>query len=124
MTVKDVTMTTLKMMGYVNNFGMVDENKNSKYFRLAPSFLNLIQQEIARAEGIAAPAELHSTTDIISVSESSASTAAPAALAMYFAQMEQDNVAYSFWAQQYYNNLLPYIGTIQGAIENVYGEGE
>jgi hypothetical protein len=123
MTVHGIAYEALRLLGHVNSKGAVDENREAKYFGVAPSFLNTIQREIFIAEGND-PADLTplaSKNDEFQTTAENAAQIAPVGLAAALAAFDGDANSYSVFSQQYYNNLLPSIRPAHVDVIDHYG---
>jgi hypothetical protein len=121
-TAKDAVISALKLMGVVNSYGVVDENNCSKYFGLAPAYLNILVLEIANAENAELMQDSIQGLDCaLGISDDSATRVLPFGLAMYFAVIDRDSELYNHFSQLYYGTLLPSIKANETAIQDYYG---
>lgn len=139
-TVKDVTLDALKLLGHGNRFGMVDENREARFFGAAVSYANRIQNEILMRENYyrndnpaaftdngdgtytALPRpSISAITDTFVCSDDSVDRVVPTGMAVLFAALDGDTDNYSRLAQEYYGNLLPTVVAADEPIEDYYG---
>jgi hypothetical protein len=121
-TAKDAVISALKLMGNVNSYGVVDENSCSKYFGVAPAYLNILVREIATAENAqVVPSNVQGLDAVLDISDDSAARVLPFGLAMYFAVIDRDSELYNHFSQLYYGTLLPSIKADETAIQDYYG---
>lgn len=91
MTVKDVALIALKLLGRVNNQGVVDENREAKYINLSPSYCNILQRELLREENsVAIPTLISLLTDVFVLNNDTIERVLPFGLARQFAQIDND----------------------------------
>jgi hypothetical protein len=125
---KDAVISALKLMGIVNSYGVVDENGCSKYFGVAPAYLNILVREIATAENTQAIQALQAVSSniqgldsVLDISDDSATRVLPFGLAMYFAVIDRDSELYNHFSQLYYGTLLPSVKADEVIIQDYYG---
>lgn len=120
--VKQVTDAALKLLGHVNNRGMVDENREAKYYALAPAYVTELQADLLIAEnytGDAVP-PLVSLTDSLTISDDTANRVLPSGLAMKFALLDSDSDKLNYYSQMYSNKLSTVVPA-DDAITDYYG---
>jgi hypothetical protein len=121
-TAKDAVISALRLMGIVNSYGVVERTGCSKYFGVAPAFINILVHEIAAAENAqAAPSEVRLIEDALEISDDSAARVLPFGLAMYFAVIDRDSELVNHFSQLYYGTLYPSIRADETAIQDYYG---
>lgn len=77
-TAKESVVAALKLMGIVNSYGYVDENKCSRYFGVAPAYLNILVCEIAAAENAqTVPSAVQTPDSTLDISDDSATRVLP-----------------------------------------------
>lgn len=120
-TAKNAACDALRLMGRMNAFGVVDENKESKYFSAAVSYLNLVCADICRAAGGALALPLADLGDLLPIPDDSAHRVAPIGLAMYFSILDRDSELYNFFSTVYYGSLLPSVQADETPLTDFYG---
>lgn len=118
---KTVVDLALKLLGRVNTAGAVEENRESRYYGMAPAFLTVLQQELSGFENTGAAPRVEELSQILSVSDETALKAMPAGLAMYFSLIDRDSGLYDQFSQIYYGNYLPQMKADETAISDYYG---
>lgn len=119
---KAIVFTALRALNHTNGSGAVDENRESRYFGIAPAFLTLLQNEIAARRGDAqTPAPLASLADDLALDDDTAARVLPAGLAMLFALADRDGDVYNHFSQLYYGSLLPSVQPGEVLLADSYG---
>lgn len=121
-TGREAVTAALRLTGRVNPYGTADENSDSLYFGVAPSYLTILVSEIAAAEG-SGPA-MQNVSDLetaLCISDDSALRVLPLGLAMYFSVIDRDDDMYNHFSQLYYGSLLPSIKAPEQKITDYYG---
>jgi hypothetical protein len=122
MTAKVIVDKALVMLSHVNMAGAVDENRESRYYGLAPAYLTLLQYEIASLQN--RPAVNMQVTDLVeplAIDDDTALRMMPAGLAMYFALIDRDDACYNHFSSLYYESLIPSVKPDEIFIEDYYG---
>lgn len=117
---KEIADAALKLLCHVGNFGTVDKNRESRYLGLAPSYLTVLQYEIAEYENVPQPLPIENLEQEIDLSDKTALKVMPAGLAMYFALIDRDAEMYNHFSSLYYEKLLPTVKTSEVSIRECY----
>lgn len=120
-TAKNVADLALKLIGRVNAAGAVDENRESRYYGMAPAYLTVLQTELAELENTDAPRPVADLSQMLSVSDETALKVMPAGLAMYFSLIDRDSELYNHFSQVYYGSFIPQIKPDENELEDYYG---
>jgi len=107
-TVREVTQTALKLLGRGGNRGNIDENRESKYFSIAPTTCDSLQTELLICEGydfdtLPLPPALTSLDDVLTVSDMTARRVMVQGMARDFAALDEDVNKVSFFGVKYEN---------------------
>lgn len=122
MTAKIVVDQALRLLTHVNAAGAVDENREARYYGVAPGYLTLLQYEVAAlqnrpAQGMA----VNTLGDSLALDDDTALRLLPAGLAMYFALADRDDAAYNHFSKLYYGELVPSIKPGEVFLTDYYG---
>lgn len=117
---KEVVDAALKLMCHVNDMGSVDRNRESRYYGIAPSYLTVLQYELAEKEGAPPQLPIDSLSQEIGLSDETALKVMPVGLAMYFALMDRDAALYNHFSKSYYDTLVPEIRSAETNITECY----
>ncbi|HEX3026805.1 MAG TPA: hypothetical protein VHR42_06220 [Clostridia bacterium] len=121
-TGKNMVDQALRLIGHVNAQGAINENRESKYYAVALSYLTVLQYELLNRENSSAvPVPVSDLNDNLLVSDETAYKVIPSGLAMYFSLIDRDTDNYNHFSTVYYNNLLPLIKPDNVVIEDYYG---
>jgi len=122
MTAKTIVDKALAMLAHVNTSGAVDQNRESRYYGIAPAYLTLLQYEIASLQNIPAyNIQLTSLAQPLAIDDDTALRIMPAGLAMYFALIDRDDALYNHFSKLYYESLIPSIKPDEVKINDYYG---
>lgn len=119
-TGKTAVTAALRLLGHGNGYGCVDENREARYFGLAPSYLNVLCAEIAAAEG-AQGGDVAGLDSELPISDDSARRVLPFGLAMYFAVIDRESDLYNHFSSVYYGTLLPSVRAPEADLTDAYG---
>lgn len=107
MKAKAIVTEALRLTAHTNAAGMVDLNRESRYYGLAPAYLTILQTELAQVQGAATPEPVENLEQELAADDGTAMRVLPAGLAMYFALIDRDSDQYNHFAGDYYDRLLP-----------------
>jgi hypothetical protein len=122
MTAKTIVDKALLMLSHGNMAGVVDENRESRYYGLAPAYLTLLQYEIASLANLpAVNMQVSSLDKELALDGDTALRLMPAGLAMYFALIDRDDACYNHFSKLYYESLVPSVRPDEVKLEDTYG---
>lgn len=117
---KDVVDAALKLICHVGDLGTVDKNRESLYFGLAPSYITVLQSELAEYENSSQPLPVSDLEQYIDLSDTTALKILPVGLAMYFSLMDRDSALYNHFSTLYYEKLIPTIKAGEKKLSECY----
>ena len=121
MTVKDIALISLKLLGHVNPQGAVDENRESKYLNVAAACLDPIQLDLLDAENNTTTANpLTTLTTVLSITDKTARQVAIYGLARDFSSLDGDSERFNLFSIKY-ENAKANIQVDAPDITDVYG---
>jgi len=126
-SIKQVTEISLRLLGHLNSKGMVDSNKEAKYFNVSPAYCDILQRELLMREGFfntdnhlaftavtvngvitytAIPVPMiTSLIDNLKITDDTALRVLPFGLAAYLALIDNDTVMYNTMSLNYNNAI-------------------
>lgn len=111
----------LSLMAYVNSAGAVDENREARYYGLAPAYITVIQDELAAALNMSAvPRPVTELSQVLEVDDDSAARVMPAGLAMCFSLVDREPDKYNYFTDLYYGRLLPSVKPDETQLTDAY----
>lgn len=121
MTAKTIADAALALMAHANSAGAVDENRESRYYGLAPAYITVLQDELALALNMdAVPQPVTNLSQTLEVDGDSAARVMPAGLAMHFALIDRDADKYNYFTELYYGRLLPSVKPDESQLTDAY----
>jgi hypothetical protein len=119
-TAKEVVEIALGLAGHVGAAGTIDKNREARCYGVAPSFLTMLQCELAAYENAPVPQPVGSLSQLIELSDETARKVLPAGLAMYFALLDRDAVLYNHFKSCYYGSLAPSVKAAETTLAECY----
>lgn len=117
---KEVVDAALKLICHVGELGAVDANRESRYYGVAPSYLTVLQYELAEYENAPQPKPISDLSQQIELSDETALKVMPVGLAMYFALIDRDAALYNHFSTTYYGRLVPSIKAAEVPLAECY----
>ena len=117
MTAQEVYEYALALLDELESDGSVSDDTDDSYGGKALQLINILQREIARAEGVT-PRSVTSFTDVLRISDDSAIRILPYGLAAKFALADDNQALYTQY-QSEYNSLLRTISATETSIIDV-----
>lgn len=119
MTAQQVYEYALALMDCIGENGKPDKDTAAGYAGKAPRLLDMLQRELAAAEGKTA-GEITSLSDTLAVSDDTAARVMPLGLAAKLALADNDMDKYSEYAKEYERQKRA-IPAAEGGISDEYG---
>lgn len=122
MKAKEIADRALVLLGHVNAAGGLDENREARYYGMAPALLTALQSELSALAGLQPPsAPITDLSQEISLDEALAGRILPAGMVMLFALCEHDSDRYNHYSKLYYGTLLPSVTLGEVPLQDIYG---
>ncbi len=124
MTVKDIALLSLKLLGHVNPQGAVEENRESRYLNVAATFLDPIQLDLLDCENYdftTTPTALIDLADVLTMQDKTARQVAIYGLARDFCALDGDAERFNLFSIKY-ENAKSNIQVDAPDIIDVYGQ--
>lgn len=110
----------LKLISHVGEMGVIDKNRESRYYGVAPAYLTVLQYELAEHENAPAPLAVTSLTQELDISDETALKVMPVGLAMYFALIDRDAALYNHFKSSYYGSFAPSVKAAETPLAERY----
>lgn len=104
---KEVVDAALRFIGHVGEQGAIDRNREARFYSVAPTYLTMLQFELAQFENAPMPLPVSDLAQQLELSDETALKVMPAGLAMYFALLDRDAELYNHFQGSYYGSLAP-----------------
>lgn len=117
---KEVVDAALRLVCHVGDLGAVDKNREGRYYGVAPSYLTVLQYELAEYENAPSPMPVTSLMQELEVSDQTALKVMPVGLAMFFALIDRDAALYNHFSNSYYGSLAPSIKAAEVTLTEFY----
>lgn len=117
---KEVVDAALRLISHVSEMGTVDKNREARYFGVAPSYLTVLQFELAQCENAPQPLPVTSLEQTLDLSDKTALEVMPVGLAMYFSLIDRDAALYNHFQSNYYGCLMPSIKSAEVPLKECY----
>lgn len=121
-TAKEAVELALGLTGHIGTAGAIDKNREARYYGVAPSFLTVLQYELAAREGAPVPQAVANLSQLLELSDETARRVLPAGLAMYFALLDRDAALYNHFKSCYYEQLAPSVRAAETTVADCYLE--
>jgi hypothetical protein len=118
----EVVDAALRLICHVGEMGAIDKNREGRYYGVAPSYLTVLQYELAEYENAPQPLPVSSLSQELGLSDETALKVMPVGLAMYFALIDRDAALYNHFSNSYYGELAPSIKAAETPLTECYLE--
>lgn len=119
-TAKEVTDSALNLVFHVTEGGALDRTREARYRGVAPSYLTVLQYELAGLENQPFSQPVTTLDDVISLTDKTAREIMPVGLAMYFALLDRDSELYNHFAEIYHSRLTPSVSPGEVKLRECY----
>jgi hypothetical protein len=117
---KEVVDMALRLVCHVGEMGAIDKNREGRYYGVAPSYLTVLQYELAEYENAPQPLPVTNLTQELELSDETALKVMPVGLAMYFALIDRDAALYNHFQSSYYGSFAPSIKAAEVPLAECY----
>lgn len=117
---KEVADAALRLICHVGEMGAIDKNREGRYYGVAPSYLTVLQYELAEFENAPPPMAVTNLSQELDISDEDALKVMPVGLAMYFSLIDRDAELYNHFSSSYYGSLLPSIKNAEVPLGECY----